>query len=56
MDKTKTISNEEGELTISFTKNDEIIVLEAKGDSNITNTSKDSKKLIRLLKKYEIYI
>lgn len=54
--KTKTISNEEGELTISFNKNDEIIILEGKGDSNVTNTSKDSKKLLKLLKKYEIYI
>ena len=53
---TKTISNEEGEITISFNKNGEIIILEAKGDSNITNTSKDSKKLIKILKKYEIYI
>ena len=54
--KTKTISNEVGELTISFNKNDEIIVLTAKGDFNITNISKDSKKLIKLLKKYGIYI
>ncbi len=54
--KTTTISNEEGELTISFNKDDEIIILNGKGDSNIINTSKDSKKLIKLLKKYEIYI
>ena len=37
-------------------KDDIEIVLIAKGDNIITNSSKDIKKMLKLLKKYKIYV
>ena len=53
---TKNIANDYGEVTISMVKNDIEIVLIGKGDNIITNSSKDIKKMLKLLKKYKIYV
>ena len=37
-------------------KDDIEIILIGKGDNKITNSSKESKKLLKILKKYNIYV
>lgn len=53
---TKNEMNDYGEVTISMVKDDIEIVLIAKGDNKITNSSKNISELLKLLKKYDIYV
>jgi len=53
---TKNEMNDYGEITISMVKDDIEIILIGKGDNKITNKSKESKKLLKILKKYNIYV
>ncbi|MBQ6539047.1 MAG: hypothetical protein IJL76_02085 [Bacilli bacterium] len=53
---TKNEMNDYGEISISMIKDDIEIILIGKGDNKITNKSKDIDKVLKILKKYKIYV
>lgn len=53
---TKNEMNDYGEISISMVKDDIEIILIGKGDNKITNKSKNLKKMLKILKKYNIYV
>ncbi len=54
--KSKNEMNDYGEVSISMVKDDIEILLIGKGDNKITNSSKNVNKLLKILKKYKIYV
>ena len=48
--------NDFGQVNISIIKDGEEIVLIGKGDNKITNDSEGVKDILKILKKYDIYV
>ena len=48
--------NDFGQVNISIVKDGEEIVLIGKGDNKITNDSEGVKEILKILKKYNIYV
>ena len=48
--------NDFGQVNISIIKDGEEIVLIGKGDNKITNDSEGVKDILKVLKKYDIYV
>ena len=52
----KNTANDAGENSIVYRKGEDRIILKARGDNKIDNKSSYSKKVLKILKKYKIYI
>lgn len=52
----KNVGNDMGETSISYIANDKTIYLKGRGDNQIDNNSSESKNILKILKKYNIYI
>lgn len=54
--KMENTANDAGENSIKYYKNGDAIYLKGRGDNKIDNNSTESKKILKILKKYRIYI
>ena len=53
---TKNTADDFGELLIAYKNGEQNIILNGKGDNRIKNDTKEAKEVLKVLKKYDIYI